>query len=122
MAGESSLLEKEGSGMLVTRWNEASRELPVLALKPNYLDRWPNDPKLSSSPNSNRSLSASVPLGATAQAIQESATYSLMHKSDGDTRPRRETSFLRTSCGYEATFLTTMEQRAEIAISPCKQF
>ena len=29
--------------MLITRWNEASRALPVLALKPNYLDRWPND-------------------------------------------------------------------------------
>ena len=25
--------------MLITRWNEASRALPVLA----YLDRWPND-------------------------------------------------------------------------------
>ena len=57
--------------MLITRWNEASRELPVLALKSNYLDRWPNDRKLSSSPNSNRSLSASVPLRAIAQAIQE---------------------------------------------------
>ena len=29
--------------MLITRWNEASRALPVLALKSNYLDRWPND-------------------------------------------------------------------------------
>ena len=31
--------------MLITRWNEASRALPVLALKSNYLDRWPNDCK-----------------------------------------------------------------------------
>ena len=29
--------------MQITRWNEASRALPVLALKSNYLDRWPND-------------------------------------------------------------------------------
>ena len=29
--------------MLITRWNEASRALPVLTLKSNYLDRWPND-------------------------------------------------------------------------------
>ena len=29
--------------MLITRWNEASRALPVLALKSNYLDCWPND-------------------------------------------------------------------------------
>ena len=29
--------------MLITRWNEASRALPVLTLKYNYLDRWPND-------------------------------------------------------------------------------
>ena len=29
--------------MLITRWNEASRALPVLALKSNYLDRWLND-------------------------------------------------------------------------------
>ena len=29
--------------MLITRWNEASRALPILALKSNYLDRWPND-------------------------------------------------------------------------------
>ena len=57
--------------MLITRWNEASQVLPVLALKPNYLDRKPNNRKLSSSPNSNRSLSASVPLRAIAQAIQE---------------------------------------------------
>ena len=27
--------------MLIRRWNEASRALPVLALKSNYLDRWP---------------------------------------------------------------------------------
>ena len=31
------------SGMLITHWNVASRALPVLALKSNYLDRWPND-------------------------------------------------------------------------------
>ena len=31
--------------MLITRWNEASRALPVLALKSNYLDRWPIDCK-----------------------------------------------------------------------------
>ena len=29
--------------MLITRWNEASRALPVLALKSNYLDGWLND-------------------------------------------------------------------------------
>ena len=29
--------------MLITYWNEASRALPVLTLKSNYLDRWPND-------------------------------------------------------------------------------
>ena len=29
--------------MLITRWNEASRALPVLALKSNYLDCWPTD-------------------------------------------------------------------------------
>jgi len=29
--------------MVITRWNEASRALPVLALKSNYLDRWLND-------------------------------------------------------------------------------
>ena len=34
---------QEVSSMLITRWNEASRALPVLALKSNYLDRWPND-------------------------------------------------------------------------------
>ena len=34
---------QEVSGMLITHWNVASRALPVLALKSNYLDRWPND-------------------------------------------------------------------------------
>ena len=34
---------QEVSGTLITRWNEASRALPVLALKSNYLDRWLND-------------------------------------------------------------------------------
>jgi len=29
--------------MLITRWNEAFWALPVLTLKSNYLDRWPND-------------------------------------------------------------------------------
>ena len=29
--------------MLITRWNEASRALPVSTLKSNYLDRWLND-------------------------------------------------------------------------------
>ena len=29
--------------MLITRWNEASWALPVLTLKSNNLDRWPND-------------------------------------------------------------------------------
>jgi len=29
--------------MLIIRWNEASLALPVLTLKSNYLDRWPND-------------------------------------------------------------------------------
>jgi len=29
--------------MLITHWNEASRALPVLTLKSNYLDRCPND-------------------------------------------------------------------------------
>ena len=34
---------QEVSGTLITRWNEASWALPVLALKSNYLDRWLND-------------------------------------------------------------------------------
>ena len=34
---------QEVSGMLITHWNVASRALPVLALKSNYLDRWPNN-------------------------------------------------------------------------------
>ena len=29
--------------MLIAHWNEASRTLPVLTLKSNYLDRWPTD-------------------------------------------------------------------------------
>ena len=29
--------------MLITHWNEASRALPVLTIKSNYLDRWPTD-------------------------------------------------------------------------------
>ena len=29
--------------MLIAHWNEASRALPVLTLKSNYLDRWPTD-------------------------------------------------------------------------------
>jgi len=29
--------------MLITDWNAATRALPVLHLKSNYLDRWPND-------------------------------------------------------------------------------
>ena len=34
--------------MLIAHWNEASRALPVLTLKSNYLDRWPNDWKVFS--------------------------------------------------------------------------
>jgi len=30
------------SAMLITDWNAATRALPVLHLKANYLDRWPN--------------------------------------------------------------------------------
>jgi len=32
---------QEVSGMLITHWNVASWALPALALKSNYLDRWP---------------------------------------------------------------------------------
>ena len=42
---------QEVSGMLITHWNVASRALPVLALKSNYLDRWPNDCFLSTGMN-----------------------------------------------------------------------
>ena len=42
MVWESCLLEKARNGTLITCWNEASRALPVLALKSNYLEHWLN--------------------------------------------------------------------------------
>ena len=42
-----------------------------------------------------------------------------MHEPDGGARPRTEPI---ERSGYEATFLATLEQRAEIAISLGKQF
>jgi len=42
--GRSTLWKREEvSAMLITDWNAATRALPVLHLKSNYLDRWPND-------------------------------------------------------------------------------
>ena len=54
MAGESWLLEKAGSGMLIIRWNEVSRAFPVLALKSNYLDRWLNDWSVQANKQANK--------------------------------------------------------------------
>ena len=77
--------------------------------------------KLSSRPNSNRRLSASVPLTAIAQAIQKryictDAQTGQRHKAESGSNRFYEHP------GYEATFLATLEQRADIAISLCKQF
>ena len=81
--------------------------------------------KLHIHPNCNRSLSASVPSTAIAQTIQEikvlrqhrqSAQTEWRHKAESGSNRFYERP------GYEATFLATLEERAEIAISLRRQF
>ena len=71
----------------------------------------------------NRTVSASVPLTAIAEAIQE---IEILRSTDAQTRQQRkaESGSIRyyKRPGYKSTFLATLEQRAEIAISFCKQF
>ena len=71
----------------------------------------------------NRTVSASVPLTAIAEAIQE---IEILHSTDAQTRQRRKaesgSNLYYEHPGYKRTFLAVLEQRAEIAISFCKQF
>ena len=74
-----------------------------------------------SSPN--RIVSASVPLTAIAEAIQE---IEILRSTDAQTRQRRKAEsgsnrYIERP-GYKSTFLAVLEQRTEIAISFCKQF
>ena len=81
--------------------------------------------KLSSRPNSNKSWSVSVTLTAIAQVIQDIKCYV---RTDARTMglpllyiqavPRAEAIVCKRPV-YEATFLPTLEQGAEIAISIC---
>ena len=80
--------------------------------------------KLSSHSNSNRSLSASVPLTAIAQATQEIEALR-MHRCTTWTAAQGQEwkeLFLTNVLGMRLLFFATLEQRAEIAISLCKQF
>ena len=77
--------------------------------------------KQSSRPNSNRSLPQSVPLTAIAQAIQE-IEVSTDARTGRRSKAGSGSNRFYERPGYEATFLATLEQTADIAISLCKQF
>ena len=67
-------------------------------------------------------MSASIPLTAIAEAIQE---IEMLRSTGAQTRQRKAESgsnHYYERPGYEATFLAALEQRAEIAISFCKRF
>ena len=76
--------------------------------------------KLSSRPNSDRSLSASVPFTAITQAIQEIEVLRKHRLTKRKAKSGSNRFYERP--GYEATFTTTLKQSTEIAISLCRQF
>ena len=76
-----------------------------------------NEPLFNPQPTANKSVSASVPLTAFAEAIRNVSHVS----TDAQTRQRRKcesgSNRYYERPGYEATVLAALEQRAEIAIS-----
>ena len=76
--------------------------------------------KLSSRPNSKRSLSASVPFTAITQTIQEIKVLRKDRCMNQWYKAKSGSNRFYECPGYEYTFLATLEQRAEIAISLCK--
>ena len=106
-----------------------SRKLKPQKLKPRKFCR-PRASKRQSSAYllgtiyiaANRTVSASIPLMAIAEAIQE---IEMLRSTGAQTRQRKAESgsnHYYERPGYEATFLAALEQRAEIAISFCKRF